>query len=238
MTVLELSDDPSEVRDAIESLTVFEPVSCATNPAYGPCINYDAGTGAFVGLECPILRSTGDPSSCNSSNIGGALLRAGSEFTIAGTRRDEALWIIILLAGGPANATDSASGYAYGYCPATTWDLAVSPYCRDASAASRHAAGAEYDADDYARDQADFIADPVDGQGVTIFTIGLGRLVENASIGDPDAGAQLLDYTAEVAGDSPGVTANHGFYSYAPTTAELDAIFAEIAANIFTRITQ
>jgi hypothetical protein len=238
-TVLPLSDDQSDVTDAIESLTVFEPPSCDTNPASGPCINYDTATGAFVGLECPVLRSTGDPSSCNSSNIGGSLLRAGGEFTREGLRRDEALWIIILLAGGPANATNSATGFPYGYCPASTWDLAVSPYCRDADADTRHGDGDDdYDADDYARDQADFIADPDDGQGITVFTIGLGRLVQNASIGDADAGEQLLMYVAETAGDETGAPANHGFYSYAPTTAELDEIFAEIAANIFTRITR
>jgi hypothetical protein len=239
VTVLQLSDDQSDVTDAIDSLTVFEPPTCASNPAFGPCINYDAGTGAFVGLDCPVYRSTGDPSSCNSSNIGGSLLRAGGEFTRTGLRRDEALWIIILLAGGPANATNSATGFDHGYCPDTTWDLVTNPWCRDASAATRHGDGdTDYDADDYARDQADFIADPDDGQGITVFTIGLGRLVQNASIGDADAGEQLLEYVAEVAGDETGSPANHGFYSYAPTTAELDDIFAEIAANIFTRITQ
>jgi hypothetical protein len=239
VTVLELSGIQSDVEDAIDNLKVFEPPSCATNPALGPCINYDVATGAFVGLECPVLRSTGDPSSCNSSNIGGSILRAGGEFTRTGLRRDEALWIIILLAGGPANATDSATGFPTGYCPPSTWDLAVSPYCRDASAASRHGNGdPDYDADDYARDQADFIADPDDGQGITVFTIGLGRLVQNASIGDADAGEQLLRYAAEDAGDEPPSFANHGLYFYAPTTAELDEIFAEIAANIFTRITR
>lgn len=239
VTVLQLSDNQTAVENAINSLTVFEPPNCDSNPAFGPCIKYDAGT--FLGLECPAYRDSGDPSSCNSSNIGGALLRAGGEFTRTGIRRDEALWIIILLSGGPANATDSAPGFVYGYCPATTWDNSVTPFCRDSLASTRHGDGdADYDADDYARDQADFIADPDDGQGVTIFTIGLGRLIQNASAvtGDPDAAEQLLRYTAEVAGDETGVPANHGFYSYAPTTAELDDIFTEIASSIFTRITQ
>lgn len=85
---------------------------------------------------------------------------------------------------------------------------------------------------------ADFIADPVDGQGITIFTIGLGELVQNTTIGDPDAGEQLLTYVAETAGDSPGVIANHGFYSYSPDAAGLEVIFGKIAENIFTRISQ
>ena len=34
----------------------------------------------------------------------------------------------------------------------------------------------QYDADDYARDMADFIADPVKGNGIVVFTIGLGTV--------------------------------------------------------------
>ena len=250
ITVLSLSDNETDVINAINSLKVYEPPACnwgsPASPAAGTCLNYDAG-GAFIGTDCPLLRygadlmpSSGDevndPSSCPSSNIGGALFRAGGEFTRDPVRLDS-LWVTILLAGGPANATDSAPGFTYGYCPPATWNSPTNPFCRDASAASRHGDGdADYDADDYARDQGDFVADPVNGQGVTIFTIGLGNLIRNAPKGDPDAGEQLLAYIAEQAGDGPGVTANHGFYSYAPTTSQLGDIFKSIAANIFTRI--
>lgn len=259
-TVQELTGIQADVEDAIESLRVFEPVDCDPAPQFGPCINYvdfdlDGNSATppvngFAGLECPVFRgygdpdSAGDPSSCNSSNIGGIVAESNNRFLVSSLRRDEALWIIILLAGGPANATnpDDDGNFPHGYCPPSTWDNSVSPFCRDASAASRHGDGdADYDADDYARDAADNSADPDDGSGITIFTIGLGRLVQNASIGDADAGEQLLSYIATEAGDDPDPTqpqANHGTYSYAPNTAALQTIFEAIAENIFTRITQ
>ncbi len=269
--VLELSGSQTAVENKIDDLTVFEPPNCDTNPSKGPCILYgdvdhddNPGTApvfGFAGLDCPALRADldgdgnadGDPTTCNSSNIGGILREAGLRFIASGYQRDESLWIVILLAGGPANATDSVTGKPDGFCPADTWlyqptpPPPLNPFCRDSDLdnagnvlITRHydPTDADYDADDYAREWADFIADPDDGQGVTVFTIGLGGLVREAPRGDPYSGENLLIYTAEVAGDETGVPANHGFYSYAPTTAELDDIFAEIAANIFTRITQ
>lgn len=249
VTVLSLEDTEADVLTAIGNLNVYQPPTCSFGPpaapSSGPCLNYNT-SGAFIGLECPLYRNgpdlipnTGDEvfdiSSCNSSNIGGALLRAASEFAVDPIREDS-FWVTILLAGGPANATDSAPGYNYGYCPSYTWVSATHPFCRDADADTRHGDGdADYDADDYARDMADYLADPVDGQGVTVFTIGLGRLIQNAPKGDPDAGEQLLTYIAETAG---GVTANHGEYFYSPDSAGLDDIFLQIADNIFTRISQ
>lgn len=252
-TVLPLSDTQSAVITAINSIEVFEPPSCDFSvspgtPSEGPCINYDGG-GIFIGYDCPRFRDTGDLASCNSSNIGGALTRAWAEFT-SGTVRADALWITILLAGGPANATDgdgstipapgatpAPGDYPFGFCPTT------SPPCRDGDASSRHTFSPwdpAYDADDYARDKADDVADPVNGGGITIYTIGLGNLIQNAPVGDPDGGEKLLEYIAEVAGDPPGCSgltcASHGFYSYAPNTSQLDEIFASIAENIFTKI--
>ncbi len=239
VTVLQLSDSETTVRAAIASLKVFEPPACnwatsPASPAFGPCLNYDAG-GSFLGLDCPLFRDTGDPSSCNSSNIGGALLRAAGEYGVNPVRVDS-LWITILLAGGPANATDSpSSSLLYGFCPPATWSSPTNPYCRDADADTWRTStlDPDYDADDYARNQAEFVANPVTGQGVTVFTIGLGNLIQNAPKGDADAGEKLLEYIAETAG---GTTANHGFYSYAPSTADLDDIFDAIAENIVTRI--
>lgn len=256
VTVLPLSDNETDVRNAISGLKVFEPPDCIwpppeqaattqASPAAGLCLNYDTDTGVFIGTDCPLYRNgpdliagsgdeVDDPSSCNSSNIGGALYRAASEFTRDPVRSD-AFWVTIMLAGGPANATDADTpSFLYGYCPTTTWNSPTNPFCRDADNSTRHGNGdAEYDADDYARDMGDFVADPVNGQGVTIFTIGLGNLIQNAPKGDPDSAEVLLEYIAETAG---GVTANHGFYSYAPTTANLADIFDSIADNIFTRI--
>ena len=277
VTVLPLSDDENNVRAAIASLKVFQPPVCdfASSPAsppFGPCLNYDGNTGDFLGLECPLLRygndlinnsgdEVDDPSSCNSSNIGGALYRAASEFTQEPSRSD-AFWVVIMLAGGPANATDSADDFPYGYCPPSTWNVKTidvdgdgdvdsadfaktNPNCRDWSNSVRHGNGdSDYDADDYARDMGDFLADPVDGQGISIFTIGLGNLIKNAPKGAPDSAEDLLTYVAESAGDGPDsngdgdldYVANHGQYFYAPNTGDLGTIFKKIADNIFTRI--
>lgn len=252
-TQLELSGDLSAVQAAINALRVFQPPVCPTTS--GPCIDYGevdhddnpgtAGQIGFAGMNCPVAYTTLDPSSCNSSNIGGALLLAGNRFVEPGYQRDESLWIIILLAGGPANATDPVDGLPDGFCPRNTWvDQTTNPLCRgaDVSEATRHdydpdSPDPDFDADDYARFRADELADP-DASGIVIFTIGLGELVIDASRGDADAGEQLLDYVATEAGDTAVRQANHGTYSFAPDADALDEIFADIAANIFTRITQ
>lgn len=260
--VLSLSPDYAAVANAISSLRVFEPPDCFTYPTPGPCLEYDIDgdpdtydasreTGTFLKVDCwPRWNPADnyDPSSCGSSNIGGALLEANAKFTEPGYQRDESLWVIVLLAGGPANATNSADGFPYGFCPDETWNTVGVPWCRDSDipTITRHSAGPpadpEYDADDYARDQADYIADPVDGNGITIFTIGLGEFVKNTGAGLPDSGERLLMYIAQNAGDCttclPSRRANHGTYSYAPDPDGLVAIFEAIAQNIFTRIAQ
>ncbi len=85
--------------------------------------------------------------------------------------------------------------------------------------------GLHYDADDYARDMADWLS----MNNVLTFSIGLGKLVTSSSVGDPKDGEQLLKYVAGVTG---------GLYYYAPTGNELRAIFAKIADNIATRLTR
>ena len=222
--------DETATLNTIDALTVYQPPACDT--AAGSCLNYD-GSGNYLGLECPLFRSTGDPSSCGSSNIGGGLGMAGNEFAAATPVREDSLWVVILLAGGPANATNAdPPSFPYGYCPSADW---VQPFCRDASAATRHANGdLNFDADDYARDMADFVTSPDTGQGAVLFSIGLGDLVQHAPVGDPDAAEKLLQYAAL---DSGGATANHGAYYYAPSTAQLRAIFRDIAENIATRLT-
>ena len=253
---LALTADGNAVSTAIDNLTVFQPDKCIwgppypASPTYGPCRNYDAG-GSYIGLDCPRYRygpdltldtpddSTLNPSSCTSSNIGGALNVAGAEFARPPIREDS-LWVVIVLAGGPTN-TGLVDDPQFGgqefpdrICPESTW---VKPWCRDASASSRHLSGsADYDADDYARDMADFVADPVNGQGAVIFSIGLGNMVQNAPPpSDADAGEQLLNYAATEAG---GELANHGLYYYAPTAAQLREIFRAIAENIATRLSR
>ena len=270
MVVLPLSDDLTEVQTAIQNIKVFQPQDC--NTAYGPCLRrctaadiadpamttcYGGTVGNYVRQECPVAYVHG-PASCNSSNVGGSLLIAGSEFARPDRMKQDSFWVVIALVGGPANATDSMGAMtdsngdnypddplAFGFCP--------TQYCRDASAESRHFMNAngtfpdEYDAEDFARDQADFLANPVTGSGVTVFTIGLGYQIQNANAatGDPLAGEKLLQYIAQEAGDTHDpntgaitVTANHGSYYYTPDSNGLAAIFSAIADNILTRISQ
>lgn len=230
-----LQSSKTAALSVIDNLRVFQPSRCDT--AHGPCLNYDAGNN-YVGTECPIFRQTGDPSSCGSSNIGAGLAMAGNLFANPPMRED-ALWVVILLAGGPANrsSAEDTQAHPYGYCPSSTW--AQPPFCRDFLASTRHHSGdLEYDADDYARDMADYVKDPVNGQGAVIYSIGLGDLIWDApgpAGADPDAGEQLLMYAAREAG---GVNANHGKYYYAPDASELERIFTDIAENIATRLSQ
>ncbi len=210
------------------------------NPAHGPCLLYNASR-TTLSIGCMAWQNSGtnpkDPISCTSSNIGGGLAVAGNQFAQEPIRED-ALWVVILLAGGPANATSPVPGYPYGTCPSSTH---TQPFCRDDYASVRHHFDTEpllYDGDDYARDMADFIVDPINGQGAVIYAIGLGEKVRNDrtrnSDGDPDIGEQFLDYAATKAG---GVD-DQGIYYYAPTVAELREVFRDIAENIATRISQ
>ncbi len=221
------------------------------DPCFGKPVDY------YVGEACPLFQHPDlgkNPSSCTSSNVGGALYKAAEQF---GDRKDS-FWVVIALVGGPANATNPPNGIyydltdndaplgapdddrAFGYCPIGTWS-GSDPFCRgaDVSALTRHTdTNPLYDADDYARDAADFLANPATGQGVTIFTIGLGDLIQNATKGDADAGEQLLEYVARNAGDTMTVQASHGEYYFSPDPAGLIAIFDAIAENIFTRISK
>jgi hypothetical protein len=276
-TVLHLSSNEASVRAAVASLKVFQPPVCDT--VTGPCLLYDGPT--FVNVDCParFTPPNYDPSSCTSSNVGGAMLLAGNEFagdtSLGVEMREDSLWVVIALVGGPANASDAANAgdtplghNQFGHCPQSTWPESPlnptkddpnpvnrNPACRDALATTRHcsdeyqascvAAGGtydpeNYDADDFARDMADFVADPIDGQGATIFTIGLGDLVIHAPSGQPDSGEVLLQYMARTAGDQNTGSAlvNHGEYYFAPTPDTLAVIFQQITDNIFTRISQ
>ena len=228
-----------EVISIIDGLNVYQPGPCVSvdppNPAVGTCLSYDGG-GNFQFINCMPWEYSGrvDPTSCTSSNIGGGLALAGNSFAQAPIREDS-LWIVILLAGGPANATDAFSGFPMGSCPSAYWDQ---PFCRDDEASDRHVSGETlYDGDDFARDMADFVTDPDAGQGAIVFSIGLGEKINNDRIrggsGDPDIAEQLLIYAAEGAGG----TSNVGVYYNAPGQAELRDAFRQIAENIATRIT-
>ncbi len=260
--------------DTISGLTVYQPPECddPLNPAQTHCLVYDSTDGTFVGFEYPMWRATvtagnpiGDPSSRPTSNIGGGLALAGEEF---GAARENSLWVVVALAGGPANTgcthtTDSFVTDCDGkniaaqgrICPDTDWDTTTgNPLCRDPLSQSRHPdTSPAYDGDDYARDMADWLSSPND-VGATVFTIGLGDLVVNNPAADTDAGAATKDCASEnyynqpgaagerllcyVAEKAGGLSANHGTYTYAPDADGLTKIFIDIASNIAIRLSQ
>jgi hypothetical protein len=238
------SDDKAEVLAKINGLNVVSPDICPTD--YGPCRVYERdpvtliptdldsnGVIDYFGFDCTVYHSTGNPDTCGTTSIGRGLHFAGNEFANPDTFREESLWVVILLTDGAANGPSYA-------CPNTTW---TKPFCRDLSATSRHCqegdtscvakGGVEdedhIDADDYARDLADFVSEE---QNALIFTIGLGPLVQNSEPFNADgdgAGEQLLKYAADIGG---------GKYYYAPGGNQLRDIFLDIAQNLATRLTQ
>jgi hypothetical protein len=283
--VLTLNSNKATITAAINGLKVFEPRMCDGSDTVGTCLNYDGG-GTFIASICQVyenhsIEATADPSSCPSSNVGGVLNDARIAFNEdPATTRLDAFWVVIALLGGPANSTDPGpGGYDYGFCPPNTWLLTQGqgPWCRDRfPSTTRHydtdalvsytnpIDGSTrdislYDADDYAREMADQLATSISGDGVTIFTIGLGFQVRSGcgsselsaagyvcpvtSGGDgvtlkvPPA-ETLFKYIAECAGDNCGTTINHGQYFYAPNSLALADIFDRIAKNIATRISQ
>jgi hypothetical protein len=247
----------SDAVTAISNLEVYEPDACPTD--VGPCRNYDSGdpSGHYLGFECPLYRETGDPASCTTTNIGGGLKLGGNMF--ADHVRQDALWVVVLLTDGAANASDPDEDHDFGYCPPSTWDP---PFCRDRDSSTRHASNnANYDADDFSRDMADFVGcygtDPaascngVTGQGAVIFAVGLGDQVLQRYGSDPvPHGVSLLRYVAAVGDDGDSASDPCvglydsqaewmewcGNYYFSPTGEDLDLVFEDIASRIFTRI--
>ncbi len=122
-------------------------------------------------------------SACTSTNIGGALNLAGKQFEVE--KRPDALWVVILLTDGAANATfgnkteigqtgsgatdfifppqdpdDFLPNLPYGFCPPGTYDFGSNlQYCQDDNVDVHHSLpSSDYDADDFARDQGKFVA--------------------------------------------------------------------------------
>lgn len=267
MEVLPLSSNRGDVQTEINGLKVFEPRDCNGTDTEGSCLAYVNGT--FDGEICEIYENhsneaIANPSSCPSSNIGGALRLAREALTGSGNpanMRLNAFWVVVGLFGGPANATDGNSSYPNGFCPQNTWLLSQgqSPWCRDPRPSTRHhdtdplfnytnpmnSATMQislYDADDYARDMADDLSTLVSGNGVTIYTIGLGAGVQTPAKGggvvipgEPPPGEDLLQYISEEAG---GTSIDHGQYFFASNSTALSGIFERISQNIATKISQ
>ncbi len=260
------------------------PTPCGINPDPRTCAlsvldSLDVELEADTAVDCPGWEP--DPSGCMPTNTGDGLRQAGGRFCLddgppaaaAGNgacdrteMREEAVWIVLLISDGAANAGLISEGPDIWYCPSSTWASPAGsgpPFCRDASASSRHPAGdPDYDADDYARDMADFVGCPgpslpqpaacsttaPGGQGAVIFTIGLGDRMITEPDGDADAGEQLMRYIAAVGDDGdpatdpcssygPGAVPTCGNYYFAPDSSGLVKVFEAIASRIFTRIT-
>lgn len=275
MEVLALNSDRGTIQVEIQNLKVFEPRDCDGSDTEGSCLDY-LPDGTFDGETCQIYENysseaVANPSSCPSSNIGGALRLAREALGDPDTIRPDAFWVVVGLFAGPANATDPGDTYPNGFCPQNTWLNAIgqTPWCRDKYPSTRHYDTdplvnytnplngqtmqiSLYDADDYARDMADDLSTLVSGNGVTIYTIGLGGQIQapayeyDMSAGypvkvnidtsiEPPPGEDLLKYIAEEAG---GAGINHGQYFYASNSTALTGIFERIAQNIATKISQ
>jgi hypothetical protein len=173
-----------------------------------------------------------DPTGCTNTNTSDAIRFAGNEFGLY--KREEAVWIVILLSDGAANAAkDSLNQWICPGSPgAVDW---VQPFCRDPRTGHRHiSSDSMYDPDDAARDNADWVGCPDSnspqplacqhywvapgGQGAVIFTIGLEGVhyqqMTNNTLCDPawsgqcefDRGEKLMRYIAAVGDDGNPAT--------------------------------
>jgi hypothetical protein len=161
----------------------------------------------------------------------------------------------------------------FGFCPDGTWvGKPAEPfrqYCQDDNVDTHRSWNMEthtpppsgYDADDFARDQAKYVAcygtspaascNGIKGQGAVIFTIGLGdeilSLDEDYVGGQKPYGASLLRYIAALGDDGDADTdmcetesdysQSCGNYFFAQAGAQLDRVFELIYSRIFTRLT-
>ena len=150
---------------------------------------------------------------CGNTNLGAGLAYANNQFTHPLYRRDESVWVMIVLSDGGTNAALGVEDYCEtdeSCCPGDTrYAPDAPPYCRDGSADTRQCgaeyeedckpggladpndwpagwtyAPTEYDSDDFARDMADFAGlGQPDGNSIVIFSIGLGGDVTEYSQG-------------------------------------------------------
>lgn len=181
------------VIDALKAMTVYEgsgkcPWTTANKSDFPnddsrePCSIYrihdDGVTEYYWNVDCPSTNQPPyNPERCTLTNIGGALSLALSSLQgnlgpyepyvpFVPTVRKEAVWVIIILSDGRANA-----GYDPDpICPSYTW--LRTPQCRDKDPYLRRPnSNADYDAEDFARDVADVVAQ----NSVFTFAIGFGN---------------------------------------------------------------
>lgn len=196
-----ISDQATAVN-LIHNLEVYSTGHCGadyqTNGGPGTCMDYSSGS--FTAIRSPWRELSniytyhdptdpdnpnvsGDRSTAQTTNIGGGLKLAASMF--GEDMRSDAVWLVVLLTDGAANATDvdpqqAARVIAYyempptqtlnkywpsvdlpvGFCPAPERFSAWDAPCRDKDVTTRHGSTdiANYDAEDYAKDMADQVS--------------------------------------------------------------------------------
>jgi len=269
----EIQDASNEVIDGIKAMEVYEgsglcPYDSSTkgsfpnDPNLEPCRMYDNDGVTFRQLDCPnTAQPPYDVSRCTTTNIGGGVALAGA--TLAGDYGDlapylppnpkvrkEAVWVVIVLSDGNANAGYSPDAI----CPTYTW--LRGPKCRDKDPYTRHDSSDInlYDPDDYARDMADIVA----GNSVFIFSIGLGKKLNIRDDGtdaggncipftvDPDSspmncspGQELLGYLAVGAAKEVGMSTFAGtYYNVGDNADQLERVFLDIYNKLTTKLTK
>jgi hypothetical protein len=286
LATVNLELDPNDPPQPCGLVDVTDPVdlkACADSVID----SLDPEEEADVASSCPNWYATGDPRGCMSTNTGDGLWMTGGMYcrdavAFGGNgdgdcdrdeMREEAVWIAIVLSDGVANAgtvtlPNPPATADDWICPDVTWGPPTGsgpPYCADGDPdpGTRHPVTDvdNYDADDYARDQADYLGCPNPpvgpctstvpggGQDAVIFSIGLGEAVTNYTKGGAvDQGEQLLRYIAAVGDDgdpssdpcapfASGDDCGNYYFVLDPSGGELLDVFEAIASRIFTRIT-
>jgi hypothetical protein len=201
----------------------------------------------FITLVSPQVIDPTDPNYFNPSgvgttNIGGGMQLAGNEFAQPPIRQ-QALWVVILLTDGVPNNgyhVDSDGNIDRYFCPPDTYGNEI--YCNSLQPWVRHlSTDAEYDAQDYAYDMADFVGKPETstshGQGALIFAIGLGSEVQNYGIQRTPPSSPVLYPGEEYLKYAASSDVGRGEYYFAPSDTQLQEIFRKIADNIAIRLT-
>jgi hypothetical protein len=231
--VVPLTTDKDTVLEAIEDpdlLSVYRRLPACDDDT-GECCTSPVQVGGYWGEEnadCVPPESCGYGYRWANTNIGGGMREAVAELVANGTT-DAAVWVIVLLSDGAANATDiAADDNGWWTCPSPDGSggpnyrdrrlVPAGPFCRDpeySGAVTRHCPsqavcdrdwytnpGDVYDEWQYdADDYARDIADLASSQAIAVYTVGFGPKVISESRGRPDAGEQLLRYIADVGDD-------------------------------------
>jgi Flp pilus assembly protein TadG len=237
------TDDYNIAKAYINGLRVYEPekicpygkwecpggAACPNGLAdipTGPCL-YVSDDDKLVGVDCARAGDGGEVSTltegsytqtwaamsaCDTTNIGGGLMLAGEQFN--DTKRPNALWVVVLLTDGAANATfgvpediNQVPGFVikpvqdpgvfvpnfeYGFCPPNTWygpgqtGYGNRVYCQDGDVTTYHFKGSgAYDADDFARDMARYVGCFADDPASDCYGwTGQGAVIFTIGLGD------------------------------------------------------